>query len=158
MILNIPKEDRGILDQIMVDLVREGVVLKTKKGKFIEPKSVKLIVGNFIGNEKGFGFVEVEGENDDEECEVFFRTEDIDLDFTDDYKEELQDDPYNYTVSEVNELEDTAQDEAEELEGYEWRCYFEDSDDLIDILNDWEDGDYAISDFDGYDCEGDYFN
>ena len=97
-------------------------------------------------------------EEDDDKCEVFFRTEKIDIEFTDDYIDELQDDPYNYTEEEIEDLEDDAQDDADELEGNDWTCHFEDYDNLVDILNDWEDGDYAISDFESYECEGDYFD
>lgn len=102
-------------------------------------------------------YMKIEDEEDDK-CEVFFRIEDVKLKFTNDYKDDLEDDPYNYTEEEIDDLEDDAEDEANNVEGDYGTCYFEDYDEVVDILNDWEDGDYSIDDFDDYDCDGDYFD
>jgi len=64
-VLQVPREERNILEEILDELIKEGKVIKTNKGKFIPPKSLQLLVGTFISNEKGFGFVEIEDEKDD---------------------------------------------------------------------------------------------
>ncbi|MBT7928316.1 hypothetical protein HN682_00165, partial [Candidatus Peregrinibacteria bacterium] len=55
--------------------------------------------------------------------------------------------------------EEDAQDDAESVEGDDWKCDFPDTGDLEDILEDWEDGDYELEDLDDsdYDCDGDGF-
>ena len=103
-------------------------------------------------------FMSIEGENNDNECEVFFKTKKVELEFTSDYIDELQGNSYNYTEEEVEDLESEAQDDADDVEGYDWTCYFDDCDDLISLLHSWEIGDYDITDFESYDCEGDYFD
>lgn len=65
MVLEVPSEDRDALDEIMEKLCKEGKIIKTKKGKFVLPKSLLMITGKFIANQKGFGFVEIEGEEED---------------------------------------------------------------------------------------------
>jgi hypothetical protein len=98
----------------------------------------------------------IAGETTHHECEVSFTTKNIDLAFTNHYKNELADD--DYTDDEIDELESVAQDTASEVEGYDWKCTFDDTDDLANILNDWDDGDYSLQDFNDADCEGDYFD
>ncbi|PKM96375.1 MAG: ribonuclease R [Firmicutes bacterium HGW-Firmicutes-1] len=63
--LQIKAEDRETLEDVLNDLIKEGKVIKTKKGKYVRPQSVMMIVGKFIANPKGFGFVEIEGETED---------------------------------------------------------------------------------------------
>lgn len=93
--------------------------------------------------------------NSRDECEVALRTQNVDMSFTDDYIAELEDD--GLTDAEIQEKEDAAIDKATEVEGYDSACKFDDTDDMVDILNNWEDGDYSIKDFEDY-CTGDYFN
>ena len=96
--------------------------------------------------------VSIEDEGDGV-CEIDFETDDIKVRLTDDFIEELEDDDYD--DDEIDEIEEERQDDAEDLEGDEWTCFFEDTDDLIDILKDWEDGEYDLDDFNGFDCSGD---
>jgi len=101
----------------------------------------------------------IEGVDDDGNCEVSFETDEIDLDFTTAYIDELKADPYNLTDQEVQNKENDAQDNADDVEDYDWTCYFEDTDDLIAIFEDWKDGYYDVEDdFADYDCSGDYFD
>ncbi|MBC7960184.1 MAG: ribonuclease R [Vallitaleaceae bacterium] len=65
MVLDVPNEDRAELEDIMDKLCKTGKVIKTKKGKFVLPKSLMMITGKFVANQKGFGFVEIEGEEED---------------------------------------------------------------------------------------------
>ena len=66
VMLQVSKEDRAELNKILNELLAEGKLSLTKKGKFIKAKhSDKELIGTFISHPKGFGFVEVEGREDD---------------------------------------------------------------------------------------------
>ena len=66
VMLQVSKEDRGELNQILNELLAEGKLSLTKKGKFIKAKhSDKELTGTFISHPKGFGFVEIEGRDED---------------------------------------------------------------------------------------------
>ena len=66
VMLQVSKEDRDELNRIMNELLAEGKVSLTKKGKFIRAKrSEEDLVGTFISHPKGFGFVEIEGREED---------------------------------------------------------------------------------------------
>ncbi|PKM51711.1 MAG: ribonuclease R [Firmicutes bacterium HGW-Firmicutes-7] len=64
-ILQLKADDREALDEVLNGLIKEGKILRTKKGKYVLPRSIMMIVGKFIANPKGFGFVEIEGESED---------------------------------------------------------------------------------------------
>lgn len=64
MLLGIPKEQRGELQEVMDELVAEGKAGVTKRGKYGKPEIVSL-TGMFSGNAKGFGFVTMEGQEQD---------------------------------------------------------------------------------------------
>jgi ribonuclease R len=64
VILNVNKENRKLLDIVLSELVNEGRIILSKRGKYSIPKE-QYVQGLFIGNERGFGFVEVEGEEED---------------------------------------------------------------------------------------------
>ena len=64
VILNVRKEDRKLLDIVLSELVNEGKIMLTKRGKYSIPKE-QYVEGLFISHEKRFGFVEVEGEEED---------------------------------------------------------------------------------------------
>lgn len=64
--LQVSKEDRGELNRILNELLAEGKLSLTKKGKFIKAKhSDRELIGTFISHPKGFGFVEIEGRDED---------------------------------------------------------------------------------------------
>ena len=66
VMLQVSKEDRGELNRILNELLAEGKLSLTKKGKFIKAKhSDKELTGTFISHSKGFGFVEIEGRDED---------------------------------------------------------------------------------------------
>ena len=64
VVLNVKKEDRKLLDEVLTELVSEGQIMLSKRGKYSIPKE-QYVKGLFISNEKGFGFVEVEDEEED---------------------------------------------------------------------------------------------
>lgn len=66
VMLQVSKEDRGELNRILNELLAEGKLSITKKGKFIKAKYPdKELIGTFISHPKGFGFVEIEGRDED---------------------------------------------------------------------------------------------
>lgn len=66
IMLQVSKEDRSELNRILNELLNEGRINITKKGKFIKAKHApQALTGTFISHPKGFGFVEIEGREDD---------------------------------------------------------------------------------------------
>ncbi|WP_113676114.1 ribonuclease R [Vallitalea guaymasensis] len=63
--INGDDEKRAILEETLEQLIAEGKIIKTKRGKYARPEAVNMIVGKFIAHAKGFGFVEIEGEEND---------------------------------------------------------------------------------------------
>ncbi len=64
ILLDIPKENRADLMEVLDALVAEGSIGLSKKGKYGRAENAAL-VGKFMSTQKGFGFVSVEGEEDD---------------------------------------------------------------------------------------------
>lgn len=64
ILLQVPKDQRKELKAIMDSLETEGKVHVSKKGKYTKGEA-KRIVGTYQAHARGFGFVVVEGEDDD---------------------------------------------------------------------------------------------
>ena len=64
MLLQVKKEDKDAFHQVVDALLSEGRIMLTSKGKIIKGDG-SVLVGTFIANSKGFGFVEVEGRQED---------------------------------------------------------------------------------------------
>ncbi len=62
--LQVEKEDRDELKQILEELLAEGRLEVTKRGRYQKPEA-RIVTGTFVGNQKGFGFLEVEGTSED---------------------------------------------------------------------------------------------
>ena len=60
VILDIPTEDKALFDEIIAQLLKEGKVIESKKGKIMLPKEQAMASGVFTGNLRGFGFVKAE--------------------------------------------------------------------------------------------------
>ena len=66
MFMQVKPEDRGELKKILSELVEEGKLSVTERGKYVKGRGVpEKLVGTFIGNARGFGFVEIEGREQD---------------------------------------------------------------------------------------------
>ncbi len=66
VMLQVSKDDRGELNRILNELLAEGKLSLTKKGKFIKAKhSDRELIGTFISHPKGLGFVEIDGRDED---------------------------------------------------------------------------------------------
>lgn len=55
--LSVPLADRGDFEQMIEELLAEGCIFETKKGKLASLKALQMATGTFIGHAKGFGFV-----------------------------------------------------------------------------------------------------
>ncbi len=64
MFLSVAKEDRDKFHRILQELLNEGRLTVTGKGKYKKADG-RLLTGTFVGNAKGFGFVEIEGREED---------------------------------------------------------------------------------------------
>ncbi|MBQ9765982.1 MAG: ribonuclease R [Lachnospiraceae bacterium] len=64
MLLQVPKEDRQDLEEVLEALVQSGKIVCSKRGKYTLADET-LVTGTFDATQKGFGFVRVEGEKDD---------------------------------------------------------------------------------------------
>lgn len=64
ILLQVSKEDRPELEMVLEELQREGKIELSKRGKYKKAERA-LLVGTFIGNARGFGFVEIEGREED---------------------------------------------------------------------------------------------
>lgn len=72
ILLQVPKEERGELKKILDSLEAEGKIRVSKKGKYVKGEA-KSFVGTYQAHQRGFGFVTVEGEEED----IFISEEDI---------------------------------------------------------------------------------
>lgn len=64
MFLQVAREDRGELHELLQELLTEGELMLTLKGKYMKSNG-KVLTGTFISNAKGFGFVEIEDREED---------------------------------------------------------------------------------------------
>ncbi len=64
IMLQVSKEDRPILDQILEELVEEGKIACSKRGKYAKAE-IQLKEGIFLATRQDFGFISVEGEEED---------------------------------------------------------------------------------------------
>ena len=63
-VLQVSKEQRRELQEVLDALVEEGKITLSKRGKYSKGQT-KRITGTFQANIRGFGFVMVEGEDED---------------------------------------------------------------------------------------------
>lgn len=64
MLLGVPREQQDELKEVMDALVAEGKAGLSKRGKYGKPEAFAL-VGTFSGTARGFGFVTIEGQDQD---------------------------------------------------------------------------------------------
>lgn len=64
IMLQVESEDRAEFKRVLEELLAEGTLQISKRGKYTRA-SEKIFTGTFISHAKGFGFVEIEGENED---------------------------------------------------------------------------------------------
>ena len=64
MLLSVAKEDRESFRAVLQELLAEGRLMLTLKGKYMKSNG-KVLTGVFLSTAKGYGFVEVEGRTED---------------------------------------------------------------------------------------------
>jgi len=64
IMLQVQPQERTIFKEILRQLLAEGRIQVSKRGKYSKAEPVCLI-GTFISNRKGFGFIEAEGQSED---------------------------------------------------------------------------------------------
>lgn len=64
VLLQIPRETRGELKEVLDALVLEGKIEITARGKY-KKASARFLTGTFIAHPRGYGFVEIEGRETD---------------------------------------------------------------------------------------------
>ncbi len=64
VLMNVPKEERAALEEVLEELLAEGKIELSKRGKYIKSDG-RYLTGIFHGTARGFGFVTVEGEQED---------------------------------------------------------------------------------------------
>ncbi len=64
IVLGVKKEERPILEEILLELMEEGKITISKRGKYTKSEEKKT-EGIFTAHAKGFGFVTIEGEEED---------------------------------------------------------------------------------------------
>jgi len=67
VVLQVPNDDRTELEGLIGELIKEGKVIRTKRGKFALPQTFNLVSGTFQGHPKGFGFLVL----DEDEKDIF---------------------------------------------------------------------------------------
>lgn len=63
--LCVPSEEKRNIENILNELKDEGLIIITKKNKYISIKSQGYISGTFRASSKGFGFIDIPDEEDD---------------------------------------------------------------------------------------------
>ncbi len=64
ILMQVAKEDRAELEMVLQELVDEGRIELSKRGKY-KKLEIRRMTGTFTGNYRGFGFVTVDGEDED---------------------------------------------------------------------------------------------
>ena len=62
--LQVAREDREELQIILKELLAEGELTLTSRGKYVKADG-RVLTGSFVSNAKGYGFVEIEGREED---------------------------------------------------------------------------------------------
>ena len=64
-VLDVPEEDTEKFAEVLKELESEGIVFKTKKDRYGVPERMNLSSGIFRGNERGYGFVITDNDEND---------------------------------------------------------------------------------------------
>ncbi len=62
MLMEVPPQDRELFSQIVNELLVDGKLVLTQKGKIMTPDSLNMVYGTYTSTSKGFGFVIVEND------------------------------------------------------------------------------------------------
>ena len=65
VMMDVPQEDKPAFEELLQQLIDEGHIFETRKGKLASPKDLQMATGSFIGHARGFGFVTPDEGGDD---------------------------------------------------------------------------------------------
>ena len=65
VMMDVPQEDKPAFEELLQQLIDEGHIFETRKGKLASPKDLQMATGSFIGLASGFGFVTPDEGGDD---------------------------------------------------------------------------------------------
>ena len=88
-----------------------------------------------------------------DKCIYFQRSESVNVEFSDELVQQLLDS--GKTQEEIDQQEQTANENAQELVGMEKTCKFS-KEDLTAMLNNWNQGTFSSGDFDVAECVDNY--
>jgi ribonuclease R len=71
--MKIPEEEYGAFRRMVRSMLRDGLLVKIKRGRLGLPDKLNLVVGNLISAKNGYGFVVPEDRSED----VYIRAEDV---------------------------------------------------------------------------------
>ncbi|MCL2353648.1 MAG: ribonuclease R [Defluviitaleaceae bacterium] len=71
VLLTVPKEQQGALTRILAELVSEGKIIQTKKGKYQSTEGLNLVSGVFSKTQKGYGFVICQRDDKAEKKDIY---------------------------------------------------------------------------------------
>jgi len=60
-LIGVPAKDSAVFKEILTEIVEEGRVFLTRKGKIITPEAADLVQGVYEANTRGFGFILADG-------------------------------------------------------------------------------------------------
>ncbi|NLJ87328.1 MAG: ribonuclease R [Epulopiscium sp.] len=60
ILLQVPNNERTLLEEVLDQLILEGKIIRTKRGKYSLPETLNMVIGIFQGNAKGYGFLILE--------------------------------------------------------------------------------------------------
>lgn len=64
VMLSVPEHDMAEFNMLIKALIKDNLVIETKRGKIAPLSTMNLVNGKFTANERGFGFVETDDEKD----------------------------------------------------------------------------------------------
>ncbi len=65
VMMDVPQEDKPAFEELLQQLIDEGHIFETRKGKLASPKDLQMATGSFVGHARGFGFVTPDEGGDD---------------------------------------------------------------------------------------------
>ncbi|MCK4385449.1 MAG: ribonuclease R, partial [candidate division Zixibacteria bacterium] len=71
--MRIPEEEYGVFRRTVRSMLRDGLLVKIKRGRLGLPDKLNLVVGNLISTKNGYGFVVPEDKRED----VYIKAEDV---------------------------------------------------------------------------------
>ncbi len=76
MFMEVPTKDRDLFLEIINDIILDGKLVLTQKGKVMTPESLNMVYGTYTSTSRGFGFVIVENNDIYNKKDIFINEKD----------------------------------------------------------------------------------